>query len=64
MKKLTKILTRTSEMLAKIIYVTFIILMSPIALIVNLFHGASFKESFDSIGYALSLATSSNEWES
>lgn len=63
MKKLTKILTRTLEVLTKIIYVACIIVMSPIVLIVNLFHGASLKESFEGIGYALSIATSSKEWE-
>lgn len=64
MKKLSKILTRTLEVLAKIIYVTCVIVMSPITLIVNLFHGASLKEGFESIGYALSMATSSKDWES
>lgn len=64
MKKLSKILTRILGVLAKIIYVACIIVMSPIALIVNLFHGASLKESFESIGYALSMATSSKEWGS
>lgn len=61
MKKLSKILARTSEVLSKAVGVIFVIAITPIALIVYISHGASLKDSFNNIGYALEMARSNGE---